>query len=431
VKGDGEGAAAYLLYPRPRDFTRANYRLVSTADGVPADEDLLRTITRGMPGSSMPSWAHLPEEDRRALVAYVKSFNPDRFAGEREPIAVPPEPPADAASIERGRAAYVTNCQPCHGPTGKGDGPQKMVDDNERPIRPRDFTRGVFKGDIAGRDLFLRIRAGLPGSPMPSNAGLSASETWDLVHYVKTLIPPGSEERGVQRRQRILARRIEKAPSEPGDPAWSAAAATEIVLMPLSWRDERVETVAVEALHDGKEVAFRLSWRGPRAENVNDFRDGAAVQLATTAEEPSFAMGHAGAPVEILLWQGSDPATAARGPAVDDSTEGFPDLYAAREAGNPIAGAVRPAVTLNEATGFGTLATRPPAGPAKTTGAGVFREGLWQVTIVRPLGKTSPRAADLVPGGTRPVAFAVWQGAFQDRNGQKNVSIWHDLELEK
>ena len=77
--GDGEGEAAYLLYPRPRDFTTGRFRLISTWDGIPVDEDLFRTISRGMPGSAMPSWAHLPEETRWGLVHYVKSFSKRPF----------------------------------------------------------------------------------------------------------------------------------------------------------------------------------------------------------------------------------------------------------------------------------------------------------------------------------------------------------------
>ena len=72
--GGGNGTAAYLLYPRPRDFVRARYRLVSTWESVPTDEDIYRTISRGKPGSAMPSWAHLPERDRWALVHYLKSL---------------------------------------------------------------------------------------------------------------------------------------------------------------------------------------------------------------------------------------------------------------------------------------------------------------------------------------------------------------------
>src|SRR3970282_1954049 len=46
----------------------------STGDRVPTDVDLFRTISRGMPGSAMPSWGHLTEEERWGLVHYVKSF---------------------------------------------------------------------------------------------------------------------------------------------------------------------------------------------------------------------------------------------------------------------------------------------------------------------------------------------------------------------
>ncbi|MBI4322646.1 MAG: c-type cytochrome, partial [Candidatus Omnitrophica bacterium] len=52
LRGAGDGAAAYLLYPKPRDFTQNEFRLVSTNSMQATDEDLFLTITRGMPGSS-------------------------------------------------------------------------------------------------------------------------------------------------------------------------------------------------------------------------------------------------------------------------------------------------------------------------------------------------------------------------------------------
>ena len=72
--GRGDGEAAYLLYPKPRDFVAARYRLVSTWERVPTDQDLFDTITRGMPGSAMPSWGHLTAEQRWGLVHYIKSL---------------------------------------------------------------------------------------------------------------------------------------------------------------------------------------------------------------------------------------------------------------------------------------------------------------------------------------------------------------------
>src|SRR5512140_1035231 len=74
IGGRGDGEAAYLLYPKPRDFVAARYRLVSTWERVPTDQDLFDTISRGMPGSAMPSWEHLAAEQRWGLVYFIKSL---------------------------------------------------------------------------------------------------------------------------------------------------------------------------------------------------------------------------------------------------------------------------------------------------------------------------------------------------------------------
>ena len=52
--GDGGGKFAYLMNPRPRDFRQGNFKLATTQNGYPTDDDLLRTISRRMPGSAMP-----------------------------------------------------------------------------------------------------------------------------------------------------------------------------------------------------------------------------------------------------------------------------------------------------------------------------------------------------------------------------------------
>src|SRR5262245_59720348 len=122
--GDGQGDAAYLLYPRPRDFTTGQFRIISTWDNVPTDEDLFRTISRGMPGSAMPSWAHLSEDTRWGLVHYVKSFSkrplkvnasrePDRFgSGGAGMITVPVEPAYDDAAKARATELFARGCAP-------------------------------------------------------------------------------------------------------------------------------------------------------------------------------------------------------------------------------------------------------------------------------------------------------------------------------
>jgi len=54
--GDGAGQFAYLMNPGPRNFQQGNFKLATTQNQIPTDEDLLRTISRGMPGSAMPPW---------------------------------------------------------------------------------------------------------------------------------------------------------------------------------------------------------------------------------------------------------------------------------------------------------------------------------------------------------------------------------------
>ena len=64
LDGDGKGEAAYLLQPKPRNFRGGEFRLVSSQNRQPTREDIFRVIANGMPGTPMPSWAHLAESDR-------------------------------------------------------------------------------------------------------------------------------------------------------------------------------------------------------------------------------------------------------------------------------------------------------------------------------------------------------------------------------
>jgi len=131
IGGRGDGEAAYLLYPKPRDFVAARYRLVSTWDRVPTDQDLFDTISRGMPGSAMPSWEHLPAEQRWGLVYYIKSLaeKPLEIRAQKMPAAdgsggegiieVPKPVPFDTAARARALELYKDACASCHGGAGE------------------------------------------------------------------------------------------------------------------------------------------------------------------------------------------------------------------------------------------------------------------------------------------------------------------------
>lgn len=194
ARGRGDGPDARYLSPPPRDLTRGVYALRSTQSGtLPTDEDILRTLRRGIPGTSMPAWSGLPERTLWALVAYVESLSP-RFAREPrgEAIVVPPATPATVESISRGRRIYARmGCAECHGRTGRGDGPaaRTLTDDLGRPALPFDFTRGwKMKAGSSPEDVYRTLHTGIDGTPMPSyHEAIDERDSWDLVHYTRSL----------------------------------------------------------------------------------------------------------------------------------------------------------------------------------------------------------------------------------------------------
>jgi mono/diheme cytochrome c family protein len=93
-EGNGQGEAAALLGVPPRDFVLGDYRFKSTPwTTPPLDADLFRVITLGTGiGSSMPSFASMPADDRWALVARVKQISPVlRRTGLDRDAPLPPE----------------------------------------------------------------------------------------------------------------------------------------------------------------------------------------------------------------------------------------------------------------------------------------------------------------------------------------------------
>jgi cytochrome c oxidase cbb3-type subunit 2 len=199
VKGDGEGAAAAFLLPKPRNFVQANYRLRSTPTGqLPTDVDLFRAVSLGMPGTPMPPWKHsLSDEDRWAVVEYVKTFSP-RFGDSNEPketvINLGTPPAHNEAAITEGKALFTKTCIACHGETGHGDGPSAatLVDDRQLKIKPRDFSRpSIFKSGYSTRDIARTILTGFNGTPMAGFYGsMPEADAWKIAYYVETFARP-------------------------------------------------------------------------------------------------------------------------------------------------------------------------------------------------------------------------------------------------
>ncbi|MEW5983609.1 MAG: c-type cytochrome [Acidobacteriota bacterium] len=192
--GLGDGPAAAMLAPTPRDLTKGVYKFRSTESGsLPTDDDLLRVVRDGVYGTSMIGWSDiLSDGEIQAVVQHVKTLSP-RFASERPaPVKVAPEPASTSESVAAGRAVYENlQCAACHGEEGRGAGAIAGVlqDDWGNLLKPARLTEPwSFRGGSSTRDIYLRLKTGINGTPMPAFTDVATDrELWDVANYVRSL----------------------------------------------------------------------------------------------------------------------------------------------------------------------------------------------------------------------------------------------------
>ncbi|HXQ20756.1 MAG TPA: hypothetical protein VN812_03720 [Candidatus Acidoferrales bacterium] len=197
---------------------------------------------------------------------------------------------------------------------------------------------------------------------------------------------------------------------DPTAAAWSEVESRQVALNrtpPLYDTDpptsSEIASAEVRMTRASGKLLVRLAWKDPtddeaviakapatppeqrrmkeHSEASNRFFDATAVMfptnLSTGAVSPSLQMGDPQLPVTIYYWN------AARG------------------------------ALLMSAQGRGTTKRSGESFPAR----GGYRDGMWQVTLELPA----------VPAGV-PLAFAVWNGSQQDRDGRKYFSVWYRLQ---
>ena len=196
LSGDGNGEAAARLPTKPADFTGGKYKFRSTPSGaLPTDEDLLRTLVRGVRGTAMVPQTHVPDAERLAVIGYLKTLS-ERFAETARPaVQVPPASSVTPEVLAKGAKLYKeSGCPECHGEDGKGDGPSAkkgMKDSRELPIVPADLTRRPFKRGSDPVETWKSIALGLDGTPMPSYSdALEPEQIWTVVIFLESLVTP-------------------------------------------------------------------------------------------------------------------------------------------------------------------------------------------------------------------------------------------------
>ena len=79
------------------------------------------------------------------------------------------------------KALYITNCSPCHGDKGRGDGPAAQ---GLNP-KPADHTSAAVQSETDGA-IFWKLSEGR--NPMPGYKKIfSEEQRWELINYIRTL----------------------------------------------------------------------------------------------------------------------------------------------------------------------------------------------------------------------------------------------------
>lgn len=192
--GKGDGPVAYFLTgnmaPRPRDFTEGVYKFKSTLlEELPTDEDLFRTISRGVPGF-MPPYSGLVSHEKWQLIYYIKSLHPGFATANPQPFQVGTPVPSSIASIRRGEDLFEElGCLDCHGGDALGDGElaADLEDDRGLKIMPANLTMlNSLKEGSSKEDIYRTIMTGINGTPMPSfeDAVENKDDVWHLVNFI-------------------------------------------------------------------------------------------------------------------------------------------------------------------------------------------------------------------------------------------------------
>ena len=209
--GDGKGALGVYQKPPARDLRLGIIKYASVRAGdLPLDEDLARSIRRGIKGTAMLP-IPLRDEEMKPLIQYLKTFSP-RWSKEKAgaAIAIAKDPwtnPTEAA--QHGSRIYhlEARCASCHpayldqkelaslSPQNRLRLPQRealhrptTTDSSYGPIQATRLRKAPLKNGTEPEELYRVIAAGIGGTSMPTWKGaLSEKDLWSLVHYIREL----------------------------------------------------------------------------------------------------------------------------------------------------------------------------------------------------------------------------------------------------
>ncbi|GJM41497.1 MAG: hypothetical protein DHS20C20_17790 [Ardenticatenaceae bacterium] len=237
--------------------------------------------------------------------------------------------------------------------------------------------------------------------------------------------------------------------------AVSIPLSAQIVARPI-FPDANVKVVDVRALYNDEQIAFLVEWEDSTldetAVRVQDFADAIAIQFPLVEGQPFFCMGQQGGNVNIWHWKADWQAGMVARQDVDSV---YPDMYVDNYTfADEEAGAAAPVSSYEDinylpalaadnlfasasytspvedliAGSFGSL-TSQPADMQNVQGHGEYADGKWRVVFARNLASAEGVDAQFETGQVYSLALAAWDGANEERNGQKSTSQWVSLQV--
>ncbi|MFQ5983915.1 MAG: ethylbenzene dehydrogenase-related protein [Alphaproteobacteria bacterium] len=259
----------------------------------------------------------------------------------------------------------------------------------------------------------------------------------------------------------VVVRVPELKADDPYAIQWWQAPYVEVDVVPQEMamptlEEASVERVRLQTLHDGRRIAWRVSWEDQTLDgnvDVNRFSDAVALEFPLD-DGAAPMMGDEESRVQILHWKAlwqkdidegfqdvqdlhpsfwSDLYWFAKGRFPYPVPEAF-DNPAARQwfpalrAGNPMATwKRRQPVEELLAQGWGTLTHQPYV---VTAAKGTWLREQWAVVFTRPLETDDPLDHQFAPGATGQIAVAVWDGSTGNVGARKHWSDWVAFEVE-
>jgi mono/diheme cytochrome c family protein len=177
AQGDGFG----IIEPNLATFPRAFRNNALFFKSIP-DSRIMGSLTRGIPGTSMPPYGELlgPEIINSLVDVLFRVFI--RTERTVKLINPPPARPKTLPASEENLSIFRTKCSLCHGIQGNGMGPDYL----KYSPRPRNLTNVPYFRALGDERIAGAITYGIPGTAMgPFAEELRPESIWGLVDLIR------------------------------------------------------------------------------------------------------------------------------------------------------------------------------------------------------------------------------------------------------